>query len=151
MNKVQLIRVALIDDHDLLRNGICKFLESFGLQIVFEAGNGEEALGELKKVASLPDICIIDINMPIMSGLETTKVLTRCYPGIKVLAFSVNDDESDVFGMLDNGAVGYILKGADPDELYHAIKVVHSGRKYFSQGVLKIAEKYFTGQQDRIH
>lgn len=111
MNTMQIIRVALIDDHDLLRDGICKFLESFGFQTVFEAENGKVALDEMQKVEVLPDVCIVDINMPVMDGFETTKALNADYPNVKILAFSVNDDEKDVLKMLKNGAAGYILKG----------------------------------------
>ena len=143
MNTMQIIRVALIEDHSLLRDGLCKFLESFGFQTVFEAENGKVALDEMQKVEVLPDVCIVDINMPVMDGFETTKALNADYPNVKILAFSVNDDEKDVLKMLKNGAAGYILKGADPGELRKAIEVVYSGGKYFSAGISKIAERFF--------
>ncbi|MCT4317853.1 response regulator [Elizabethkingia anophelis] len=144
MNKMQIIRVALIDDHDLLRDGIFKVLECFGFQILFEAENGQTALDEMQRGGLLPDVCIVDVNMPVMNGFETAKALRQHYPNVKILAFSVNDDERDVFKMLQNGANGYILKGADPGELRKAIEVVYNGGRYFSAGISDIAERYFT-------
>lgn len=143
MNTMQIIRVALIDDHDLLRDGICKFLDSFGFQTIFEAENGKVALDKMKKGGVLPDVCIVDVNMPVMDGFETAKKLIHEYPNVKVLAFSVNDEEKDVLKMLRSGAHGYILKGADPGELKKAIEVVYSGGRYFSAGISDIAERYF--------
>lgn len=143
MSRENAIRLAMIDDHDLLRSGVCQFLESYGFEKVFEAENGEVSLHKLEVARVLPDVCIVDVNMPVMNGFETAKNIHQKYPGIKILAFSVNDDEKDVVKMLKNGADGYILKGADPDELSNAIRIVYNGGRYFSPGVSEIAEEYF--------
>lgn len=137
------ITVALIDDHTPLLNAVRKFLESFSIRVLFQAGNGQEALQKLSESDVLPDICILDLNMPVMNGFETATALSNKYPDIKVLAFSVNDDEANVVAMLQSGAKGYILKGADPDEIKKAIEVVYNNRKYFSVGISNIAEEYF--------
>lgn len=143
MNREQIIRVALIDDHDLIGDGICKFSDSFGFQIIFKAENGKVAISEMQNGGVLPDVCIVDVNMPVMNGFETAKALSQYYPEVKILAFSVNDDEKDVLEMLRSGVHGYILKGADPGELKKAIEVVYSGGRYFSAGISDIAESYF--------
>mgnify|MGYP003584786597 FL=1 len=143
MKNEQLIRVAFIDDHDMLRKGICDFLSSYGFEIVFDADNGKSAIEKIAHCEPIPDLCIIDVNMPVMNGFETAKALRGRYPQLKMLAFSVNDDEKDVVKMLECGANGYLLKGADPDELQKAIEVVYSGGMYFSAGVSEIAEEFF--------
>ncbi|GAA0886473.1 hypothetical protein GCM10009120_50720 [Sphingobacterium siyangense subsp. cladoniae] len=146
-NKEEIIRVAIIDDHDLLRNGVCQFLNSFGFATIFEVENGLLALEKIERSHLMPDVCIVDINMPVMDGFELTKILRRKYPTIKIIAFSVNDDEKDVIKMLDCGADGYVLKGADPKELEEAVKVVYDCGRYFSAGVTTIAEHYFQKQR----
>lgn len=140
------IRLAMVDDHDLLRNGVCQFLESYGFETIFDAENGQVALQKLETASVLPQICIVDVNMPVMDGFETVRHIRERYPGIKILAFSVNDDRKDVLKMLENGTDGYILKGADPDELKNAINIIYNGGKYFSTGILTIVEEYFQEQ-----
>ncbi|MDN3692300.1 response regulator transcription factor [Chryseobacterium tructae] len=144
MKKEQIIRVAIIDDHDMLRNGICQFLDSFGFAMMFEVENGVLALEKIERSHLIPDVCIVDVNMPVMNGFELTEILSKKYPAIKIIAFSVNDEEKDVLKMLECGADGYVLKGADPDELKKAIEVVYNGERYFSVGVSKIAKEYFS-------
>lgn len=140
------IRIALIDDHDLLREGILRFLESFGFETVFEAENGQSAIDKIADCETIPDLCIVDVNMPVMNGFETTKALCEKYPQLKVLAFSVNDDKGDVMKMLKSGATGYVLKGGDPTELQKAIEIVCNGGWYFSAGVYDTAKLYFSQQ-----
>lgn len=143
MSREETIKVAMIDDHDLLRKGICDFLIGFGFEILFEAENGKLAMEKMKQSEVIPDVMVVDINMPVMNGFETAKALLEKYPQTKVLAFSINDDVQDVVKMLDCGAKGYILKGADPEELKKAIKVLNDGGCYFSAGVVEAAKEYF--------
>ena len=143
MSEQKIIKIAIIDDHDLLREGICQFLEEKGFETVFEAENGEAAMMKIEACEMLPDLCIVDVNMPIMNGFETVKTLRAKYPPLKFLAFSINDDEKDVVQMLQNGADGYILKGADPLELTKAIRVICGGRRYFSAGICQVVKDYF--------
>lgn len=92
----------------------------------------------------VPDVIIVDICMPVMNGFETAKALLGKYPQINILAFSMNDDEKDVMRMLRCGSKGYILKGADPEEMKKAIKIVYEGGWYFSIGISEIAGRYYT-------
>lgn len=140
------IRVALIDDHDLLREGICGFLNGFGFETVFEAENGQSAMEKMAACERIPDLCIVDVNMPVMNGFETVQALHAKYHQLKILAFSVNDDKKDVVKMLECGANGYVLKGADPYELQKAIEVICNGGWYFSAGVCEVATAYFQQQ-----
>jgi len=120
--------VALADDHSLIRNGLANLIDTFdGFKVIFQAGNGQEFIDALKPKA-LPDIVLMDINMPKKDGYETTFFLKKLYPEIKVLALSMYDNESAIIRMIKNGACGYILKDAEPAELKLAMsEIVHKG------------------------
>ncbi|MDV3559505.1 hypothetical protein CMU69_08135 [Elizabethkingia anophelis] len=144
MSKEQIIRIAFIDDHDLLRKGICDFIrDDDNFEIVFDAENGKSAMEKMEQSKVVPDVMVVDINMPVMNGFDTAKALLKKYPQTNILAFSVNDEVQDVVKMLNCGAKGYMLKGADPEELKEAIKVMHGGGRYFSAGVCEIAKEYY--------
>ncbi|HCN48281.1 DNA-binding response regulator [Elizabethkingia anophelis] len=144
MGKEKIIKIGMIDDHDLLRKGICDFIrDDDNFEIVFEAENGKLALKKMEQIEVIPDIMVVDINMPVMNGFETAKALLEKYPQTKILAFSINDDVQDVVKMLNSGAKGYILKGADPEELKKAITVLNDGGRYFSAGVAEVAKEYY--------
>lgn len=143
MSKEKIIKVGMIDDHDMLRKGICDFLVGCGFEVLFEVGNGKLAMEKMEQIEVIPDVMVVDINMPVMNGFDTTKALLEKYPQINILAFSVNDEVQDVVKMLNCGAKGYILKGADPEELKQAIKVMSGGGRYFSAGVCEIAKEYY--------
>lgn len=124
------IKVALADDHVLLRNGLAGLLKDFGYQVLFEADNGKELIERLNKT-NLPDLLLLDINMPEMDGYETSLWLKRNHPEIKVLALSMYDDENAIMKMLKNGARGYILKDSEPAELKAAVEaIIHKGYYY---------------------
>src|SRR5690349_19493762 len=112
--------IALADDHVLLRNGLANLLRDHEYDVLFEADNGKEFL-ERFPLHSLPDIVLMDINMPKMDGYETTLWLKKNHPTVKVLALSMYDDENAIIRMIKNGARGYILKDSDPAELRAAI------------------------------
>ena len=143
MSKEETIKVAMIDDHDMLRKGICDFLIGYGFEILFEAENGKLALEQMEQGKVIPDVMVVDINMPVMNGFDTAKALLEKYPQTNILAFSVNDDVKDVVKMLNCGAKGYILKGADPEELKKAIVAINGGGRYFSAGVAEVAKEYY--------
>jgi DNA-binding NarL/FixJ family response regulator len=125
--------VALADDHSLIRNGIANLIDTFdGFKVLFQAGNGQELIDELKPRA-LPDIILMDINMPKKDGYETTKWLREMYPQIKVLALSMYDNESAVIRMIKNGACGYILKDAEPTDLKKALNEIAQKGFYHSE------------------
>jgi DNA-binding NarL/FixJ family response regulator len=127
-----MISVALVDDHKLLRNGLGNFIRSsnrFG--VLFEADNGLEMQHKLAD-GKLPDVILMDINMPLMDGYMATDWLREHQPDIKVLALSMYDGEDCIIRMLRYGAKGYILKDAEPSELLNAIDEVHRHGFYYS-------------------
>jgi DNA-binding NarL/FixJ family response regulator len=126
------IKVVIADDHVVLRNGLVELIKKLGYQVLFEAGNGKEIIENLNKTM-LPDVIIMDINMPVMDGFDITKWLDIHYPMIKVLALSMYDDEGAIIRMLKNGARGYLLKSAEADELNRAINSVYTKGFYYSE------------------
>lgn len=127
--------VALVDDHVLLRNGLANLIESFGnYKILFQSDNGKNFIEKLKQNL-LPDIVLMDINMPEMDGYETCLWLKDNHPEIKVLALSMYDNENAVIRMFKAGAKGYILKDCDPAELKVAIDAVITKGFYYSEMV----------------
>lgn len=126
-------RVALADDHALLRNGLAALIHSFeDYEVIFQASNGRELMEKLDP-GKLPDIILMDINMPVMDGYETTHWLTNNFPLVNVLALSMYDNETAIIRMLKNGARGYILKNADSAELKKALKAVQNKGFYYSE------------------
>ncbi len=126
------IKVVLVDDHAMLRNGLAAVIRDFGYDVLFEANNGKEFLEKLKK-ENLPDIVLLDINMKEMDGYETAQWLKQTYPLVKILALSMYDDEKAIMKMLRNGARGYILKDNEPTELKAALEALITKGYYYSE------------------
>lgn len=135
------ITVAVIDDHTLVRNQVSEMLEDMGFDVLFEAENGKIGLEKIKQAVRPPDVCILDVNMPVMNGFETAEALRR-YSGLRILAYSMNNDEKNVIGMLRSGATGYITKGSDPEELKRAIETMHRNGCYFNTEVGNVLLAY---------
>lgn len=130
------IRVLIADDHTLVRAGIRALLEKLpGVQVVAEASDGREALRLVK--THQPDVVLMDIAMRGLNGLEATARTVKEFPKIKVLILSMHTSEEYVWQALSAGAVGYLLKGSDLDELAFAIKAVTRGGKYLSPPISK--------------
>ncbi len=126
---MSLIRLMLVDDHDVVRTGLKTFLETQeGFQVVAEANSGLQALELVPQTH--PDIVVMDITMPHMDGLEATRRLKALYPDCLVLALTVHEDKQYFFEMLLAGASGYVTKQAAAEELVTAIRSVASGNIY---------------------
>ena len=123
--------IVLVDDHSLLRMGLASLVESQGNVVLYEADNGKEFLEKLD-TNNLPDIVLMDINMPEMDGFETTQWLKQNHPEVKVLALSMYDNETSIIRMLKCGAKGYILKDSEPAELKAAIAALMDKGFYYS-------------------
>jgi len=131
------ITVVLADDHVLVRNGIKSMLENEpSIEVIGEANNGREALDKVSELC--PDVVILDIRMPEMTGLEATQVLTNSSSTTKALILSMHDSDDYVLQALDAGAFGYLLKDIDRTEFIKAIHQVHSGTKYFAGAVSNV-------------
>lgn len=127
------IRIALADDHALVRKGIKEILTSFGFEICIDANNGQELLDELHVIDKLPDICVIDISMPVMDGYDTLAAIKKEWPHMRVLILTMFNNEHNIIRMLRNGASGYFLKNSDPDELKKAIQSIYDTGFYHSE------------------
>lgn len=126
MNESRPIRVMLVDDHQMVRNGLGTFLLVHDdLELVGEAGDGEQALTTFERVH--PDVVLMDLKMPRMDGVEATRALLKRDPEVRVIALTSFKDEALVREALDAGAIGYLLKDVDADDLADAIRAAHRG------------------------
>jgi len=131
------IKVLIVDDHTIVRDGISVLLDIAGdIEVVGEASNGREALEMIGKL--MPDVVIMDIAMPIMSGLEATQRIRKEYPNVKVLALTQYDDKEYVFPVIEAGAYGFISKTAASADLASGIRSVHRGDSFLSPSVAKL-------------
>ena len=130
------IRIVVADDHSIVLEGLVALLEDEpGMQVVGKATNGAQALDEVRR--SRPDIALLDITMPVMSGLEITRRLTEEMPDVRTLILTMHDEEAFFFEALQAGASGYVLKGAGKDEILSAIAVVAGGGVYIPPQLAK--------------
>lgn len=128
------IRVVIADDHTILADGIENMLTKNGtFEVVGKAVNGEEVIKLLKMHPV--DVVVMDINMPVMDGIEATRVVKEHFKEVKVLIMSMHDKEGYIQNALEAGADGYILKNTSQDEMEHAIIRITEGGNYFSQDV----------------
>lgn len=145
---VCLIRVLVVDDHDLVRTGITRMLADIdGLQVVGQAESGEESL--LKARELKPDVVLMDVKMPGIGGLEATRKLLRSHPDIKVVAVTVCEEDPFPTRLLQAGAAGYLTKGAGLPEMVQAIRLVFAGQRYISPQIAQqLAIKSFQPTND---
>ncbi len=128
------IRIILADDHKIMRDGLRSLLEKQpGMEVVGEAVNGREALQLAQR--SKPDVVIMDINMPVLGGVEATRQITGGLPEVKVIALSVHSEISVVVSILQAGASGFLPKDCPFEELAHAINTVVGNHTYLSPGI----------------
>lgn len=121
--------IVLIDDHKLFREGVKRILDfETSFEVVAEGDDGDAAVHIIEE--HMPDVVLMDINMPNMNGVEATAEITKRYPEMKVIILSIHDDENYVTHALKTGAQGYLLKEMDSDALIEAIKVVGAGGSY---------------------
>jgi two-component system response regulator NreC len=131
------ITILVADDHDLVRSGIVQLLQSFPeFRIVGEARNGQEALDQAKVIR--PTVLIMDLSMPVLSGIEAAGQLRAECPETNVLVLTMHDDERYVLQILESGAMGYVLKNASKTELAEAVRTVARGERYLSKTVSNI-------------
>lgn len=134
------IRIAIADDHKLFRRGVILSLRPYTqLEFVLEAENGQELLEKLGDSGA--QVVLMDLRMPGMDGIETTKAVAERFPNIKVLILTMYEDERFVYHLMENGANGYLLKNAEPQEIRKAIQEVMSKGYYLNQFVNRILLK----------
>lgn len=126
-----MIKVVITDDHQLVLDGLRSILEQqTEIKVISTANNGADLLRQLTFIK--PDIVLMDIDMPVMNGIEATQQVKVNYPDISIIMLTMHDEKAMVKKLTDIGASGFILKNSDKDELLQAIKRVHQGGMYFS-------------------
>ncbi|WP_273568872.1 response regulator transcription factor [Maribacter halichondriae] len=131
--------VAIVDDHTLLSQAISDLVQSFDqFKSLYICKNGKELLDRLGEPSNIPDIVLMDINMPIFNGIETTEVLTEKYPDVKVLALSIEEDEDTILSMLRAGARGYLMKDTKREILEEALIQIAEKGYYHTNTVTQI-------------
>lgn len=119
------IQIAIVDDHTLFRQGLTSLLSEYpDIRVAFEAAHGHEMKDRLV-TAPPPDVVLMDINMPVMDGFESTQWLKQHYPDVKILALSTFEDDKPIIKMLKNGAGGYLVKESRIADVVHAIRTIH--------------------------
>jgi DNA-binding NarL/FixJ family response regulator len=137
---MQVIKVAIADDHKIFRKGVILSLRPFtNIKFVLEAENGDELLNGI--AAAEPDVVLMDLRMPMKDGIETTKVLSKQFPHIHIIVLSMYEDEKFVSHLMENGAHGYLLKNAEPQEIRRAIMEVQEKGYYLNNFVNRILLK----------
>jgi DNA-binding NarL/FixJ family response regulator len=127
------VNIAVVDDHVVLRKGLCELIRGFDrYSILFEADNGKDFISKID-AARLPKAVLMDIKMPEMDGYQTALWIKNNYPEVKVLALSMDDNETSIIRMFKAGAKGYLLKDCDPDELRKALNAVITRGFYYSE------------------
>ncbi len=131
------ITILLADDHDVVRRGMKMLLEDEeGIKVVGEASDGLDAIEKVKLL--MPNVVILDLTMPKMTGIEAAKIISEEYPNVKILIFSMHHSKEYIVSSVENGAKGYLLKDTGKDELLKAIKAVSEGRKYFPPEISEV-------------
>ena len=126
----ELLRVMLVDDHDLFRTGLRNLLEEQGLQIVAEASEGATALNLVRELT--PDVVVMDLNMPGMNGIEATREIARLAPLTRVVVLTISDQDGDVLDAILAGAFGYLLKDSSIQDLMQGIRAASVGEALIS-------------------
>ncbi len=120
------IKVMLVDDHQIVRKGIAFYLSMQpDFELVGEAQNGEEAVEKAGQLQ--PDVILMDLNMPVMDGIEASRLVAELYPGIRIVVLTSFSDHSHIVPALQAGAAGYMLKDVEPDQLAEAIRSAYKG------------------------
>lgn len=143
------IKISLVDDHTLFRNGLKILLDTNpDFKVISEAINGKEFLEKLDD--NMPDIVLMDINMPVMDGIEATQRANDKYPDIKIIALSMFGEEEYYYKMINAGAKGFILKNSEINEVIEAVNQVMVGNSYFSQELLYKVIKNFKPRKEAV-
>ena len=135
------IKIILVDDEILFRKGIAFLLDrEENIEILFEASDGIELLDFLRGNNAKPDIIVMDLKMPLLNGIEATKIIHRDFPSIKIIALTSYDSKAFIANMIDVGAVSYLIKNSTPQELLTTINEVATKGFYYSDYVMSIIQ-----------
>lgn len=120
------ITIGIVDDHKLFVKSVSFMLESFeSYHVLVEAYNGKDLQKKMADLKEIPDIILVDVNMPVLNGVQTAQWLQETYPAVKIVALSMKEDDRTIISMLKAGCCAYLLKDTDPDELEKALGEIH--------------------------
>jgi two-component system response regulator NreC len=140
------IRILLVDDHQVVRSGLRMLLgNESDVSIVGEAGTAQEAIAAVGETK--PDVILMDIGLPDISGIEATREIKKLFPNVSVVALTIHEDEEYFFKMLDAGAGGYVPKRAAPEELLTAIRAAAKGEVYLYPSLAKLLVRGYLDQE----
>lgn len=132
-----MIKVLLVEDHQMVRMGLEIILEkATNIKLIAQADNGRDGVDLALKLK--PDVILMDIGLPQLDGIESTRLIKESFQDCKILIFTSRDSEDDVFDALQAGADGYIMKGANPDQVINAINCVYDGAAWLDPGIAKL-------------
>ena len=141
------INVMIVDDHEIFRNGLKMAISRLKYaQVSAEADNGLDFLNQIEK--KRPDIVLMDIEMPVMNGIDATRKAITQYPGLKIIALTMYKDDAYIQSMLEAGARGFLIKNITKDILDRAIQAVYHGKTYYSEELWDYFTKKVTAQED---
>jgi DNA-binding NarL/FixJ family response regulator len=145
---MSMVKVLLAEDHNMVRQGTRLYLESRGIEVIGEATQGREAVEMARRLQ--PDIVVMDIHLPQLTGVEATRRIRHVSPEIRVLVLTAYDEPAYVHALLDAGADGFILKTAELSALYDALIEVAGGRQAFDEATLSRVEHHIQGMTAQI-
>ena len=138
-------RILLVDDHKILRDGICSLVKGYDdMEVIGEAADGRSAIRLVQELS--PDVVIMDISMPDLNGIDATRKITADYPKVKIIALSMHYDKQFVSEMFKAGASGYLIKDSAFDELEHAIRIVMDGKTYINPQIASLVVESLVSQ-----
>ncbi|WP_266367985.1 response regulator [Tellurirhabdus rosea] len=139
------IRIALADDHNLFRKGMASVLSQItDFELVLEASNGQELIEKLTR--RLPDVVLLDLEMPVMDGIAATDYIRENHPHMKIIMLTMHDEDKFVLHLLEKGVSGYVLKDADIDEVEKAVHRVMEDGVYLNDFVSKVMHRKMTSK-----
>jgi len=142
-----IIKIIIVDDHEIFRSGLKMVLGKLDyVEVVGEAANGQDFLDLIRRVAC--DIVLMDIEMPIMNGIDATKVAIKENPSIKIIALTMFTEDDYVQSMIDAGVVGFLVKNINKDTLHKAITTVANGGNYYSEELFKFFTRKFQTKEN---
>ena len=143
------IKVIIIDDHTLFREGLQRLLVRHDIDVISSVSNGDEGLNSILK--HNPDIVLLDLRMPNVSGIEVLKNIRAKNKSLPVVMLTTSDDEKDLIDALKNGASGYLLKDMEPDALVVALKDVLKGETIVAPNLVQILAKFHQGDDSELN
>ena len=143
------IRILIADDHGIIRRGLrTVFKRDPAISIVGEAGDGSQAIELTRR--KRPDVAVLDISMPVVNGIEATRILKQELPDLRILILTIYDTEEYVYQMVRAGASGYVLKDASGAELIGAVRSIHAGGRFFSPGISRMMIDQFIERAKKL-